>query len=117
MLPSSSWPVSSARARHVPGESAELTAPAANPLQMTRALAEFTRSSVAVTEFSVGQPRLDELFLSLTGHMSMTGTDPATEKVPALAWTVANAYTWLPSPGRPSQRRRARPAAEGQRPG
>jgi ABC-2 type transport system ATP-binding protein len=40
-----------------------------------RALAELSRTGVAVTEFSLGQPSLDEVFLALTGR-------PATADAP-----------------------------------
>jgi ABC-2 type transport system ATP-binding protein len=36
--------------------------------QVSRALAELTRSGVGVSRFALGQPTLDETFLALTGH-------------------------------------------------
>jgi len=35
---------------------------------VAHALAELARAGVAVTDFSLGQPSLDEVFLALTGH-------------------------------------------------
>jgi ABC-2 type transport system ATP-binding protein len=43
----------------------------------THALTELSRARVAVTEFSLGQPSLDEVFLALTGHPA---TSDATSK-------------------------------------
>ncbi len=34
----------------------------------TRALAALSRSSITISDFSLGEPSLDEVFLSLTGH-------------------------------------------------
>ena len=36
--------------------------------RVTEALAELTRSGVGVTDFSLGRPSLDEVFMALTGH-------------------------------------------------
>jgi ABC-2 type transport system ATP-binding protein len=36
--------------------------------RVARALAELSRSGIAVTDFALGQPRLDEVFLALTGR-------------------------------------------------
>jgi ABC-2 type transport system ATP-binding protein len=33
-----------------------------------RALAELSNAGIAVTEFALGQPSLDEVFLALTAH-------------------------------------------------
>jgi ABC-2 type transport system ATP-binding protein len=35
---------------------------------VARALTELSRADVTVTEFALGQPSLDEVFLALTGH-------------------------------------------------
>jgi ABC-2 type transport system ATP-binding protein len=40
----------------------------ASPAQAAEVLAELTRDSVEVAEFSVGNPSLDEVFLALTGR-------------------------------------------------
>jgi ABC-2 type transport system ATP-binding protein len=42
----------------------------------THALAELSRAGVAVTEFSLGQPSLDEVFLALTGRPATAGDAP-----------------------------------------
>src|SRR5579859_778627 len=38
--------------------------------RVAHALAELSRSGVAVTDFALGQPSLDEVFLALTGHVA-----------------------------------------------
>ena len=45
-----------------------LTAHAADDALVADALAALSRSGVAVAEFSLGQPSLDEVFFALTGH-------------------------------------------------
>jgi ABC-2 type transport system ATP-binding protein len=55
---------------------AALSATVADPQQVADALAELYRAGVPVTNFSLGQPSLDEVFLALTGH---TATDDTTE--------------------------------------
>jgi ABC-2 type transport system ATP-binding protein len=57
---------------------ASLSARVADPDAVGHALAELSRSDITVTEFAVGQPSLDEVFLALTGHAA---DDPATEQV------------------------------------
>ena len=47
-----------------------LSARASDPERVGRALTELTRAGVDVTDFSLGQPSLDEVFLALTGHAS-----------------------------------------------
>jgi daunorubicin/doxorubicin transport system ATP-binding protein len=49
-------------------DSAALSARVANPERAARALAELGRSGVAVADFALGQPSLDEVFLALTGR-------------------------------------------------
>jgi len=44
------------------------------PDRVARGLAELSRAGVVVTEFSLGQPSLDEVFLALTGHVAQNGT-------------------------------------------
>ena len=43
------------------------------------ALAELPRAGIAVTDFSLGQPSLDEVFLALTGHTAEQQTDKVEE--------------------------------------
>jgi len=47
---------------------AALSARISDPERVARALAELSRSGIDVTEFALGQPSLDEVFLTLTGH-------------------------------------------------
>jgi daunorubicin/doxorubicin transport system ATP-binding protein len=56
---------------------AALSARVANPERAARALAELARSGVAVADFALGQPSLDEVFLALTGRQA---DDHATSK-------------------------------------
>ena len=39
-----------------------------NPESAAEAIAELSRSGIAIADFSLGQPSLDEVFLALTGH-------------------------------------------------
>src|SRR3712207_2159079 len=57
---------------------AALSARVSDPERVAQALAELSRSGVAVTDFALGQPSLDEVFLALTGHP--TEDDDATEE-------------------------------------
>jgi ABC-2 type transport system ATP-binding protein len=57
---------------------AALSARVSDPERVAQALAELSRSGVAVTDFALGQPSLDEVFLALTGHP--TEGDDATEE-------------------------------------
>ena len=47
---------------------AALTAHGADPERIPFALGELAQAGIAVSEMSMGQPSLDEVFLSLTGH-------------------------------------------------
>jgi ABC-2 type transport system ATP-binding protein len=47
---------------------AELAARIAEPKRVTELLSELSRSDIPVVSFSFGQPSLDEVFLTLTGH-------------------------------------------------
>ncbi|HSK83433.1 MAG TPA: DUF4162 domain-containing protein [Rubrobacter sp.] len=47
-------------------DSAALSARVSDPERV--ALAQLSRSGVALTDFALGQPSLDEVFLALTGH-------------------------------------------------
>jgi daunorubicin/doxorubicin transport system ATP-binding protein len=50
------------------GDPRVLTASVAAPDRAAEALASLARSGVVVSEFALGQPSLDEVFLALTGH-------------------------------------------------
>ncbi|MFD2024478.1 ATP-binding cassette domain-containing protein [Promicromonospora aerolata] len=49
-------------------DAAALSARISDPERVARSLAELSRSGIDVTEFALGQPSLDEVFLALTGH-------------------------------------------------
>jgi ABC-2 type transport system ATP-binding protein len=53
---------------HPDSDAASLTASVSDPERVARALTELSRSDVAVAEFSLGQPSLDEVFFALTGR-------------------------------------------------
>jgi ABC-2 type transport system ATP-binding protein len=59
---------------HLEVDPAALSARAPDPELVARAVAQLTTAGVAVAEFSLGQPSLDEVFLALTGHPA---EDPA----------------------------------------
>ena len=42
--------------------------------ELTRVLAELSRANIAVTEFTLAQPQLEEVFLALTGHPATSNT-------------------------------------------
>jgi ABC-2 type transport system ATP-binding protein len=52
----------------VESDPAALSARISDPERVAHALAELSRSGVAVTDFALGQPSLDEVFLALTGR-------------------------------------------------
>ncbi len=49
-------------------DSSALSARVSDPERVSYALAELSRYGIAVTEFALGQPSLDEVFLALTGR-------------------------------------------------
>jgi ABC-2 type transport system ATP-binding protein len=53
---------------HLDADPAALSARVADPERVALGLAELSRSGVAVTDFALGQPSLDEVFLALTGR-------------------------------------------------
>jgi daunorubicin/doxorubicin transport system ATP-binding protein len=53
---------------HLEADPAALSAPCGDAERAAEALAELTRAGIAVADFSLGQPSLDEVFLALTGH-------------------------------------------------
>jgi ABC-2 type transport system ATP-binding protein len=62
---------------HLESDPAVLSTKAADSDEVHRAMAELSRSGIAIGELSYGQPSLDEVFLALTGH---TADDNATEE-------------------------------------
>ncbi|MBA3420488.1 MAG: ATP-binding cassette domain-containing protein [Thermoleophilaceae bacterium] len=69
-------------APHVDADPAALSAPVAGAEQASEALAELSRAGIALANFSLGQPSLDEVFLSLTGHPA---EEPASDLASAAA--------------------------------
>jgi ABC-2 type transport system ATP-binding protein len=63
---------------HLESDPAALSARVSDPERVAHALAELSRSGVAVTDFALGQPSLDEVFLALTGRPAET--DDANEE-------------------------------------
>ncbi|MDQ6852461.1 MAG: ATP-binding cassette domain-containing protein [Actinomycetota bacterium] len=53
---------------HLESDAAALTASVSDPERVARALTELSRAQVALAEFSLGQPSLDEVFFALTGR-------------------------------------------------
>ena len=47
----------------------------------TQALAELSRARIVVDDFSLGQPSLDEVFLTLTGHPTAAAAETTEETV------------------------------------
>ena len=59
---------------HLEGDPAALSAACApDPQRAAEAVAELSRSGIAIADFSLGQPSLDEVFLALTGHPAEEG--------------------------------------------
>jgi ABC-2 type transport system ATP-binding protein len=53
---------------HREADPAALTARAPDPDRVAAALVELSSAGIALAEFALGQPSLDEVFLTLTGH-------------------------------------------------
>jgi len=58
---------------------ASLSARVSDPERVSYALVELSRSGVATTDFALGQPSLDEVFLALTGRPAVDEDTAATE--------------------------------------
>ena len=63
-----------------PSEPVALVARVSEPHRVSQALAELSRAGITTTDFALGQPSLDEVFLALTGHPAEEGTDMIEEK-------------------------------------
>jgi ABC-2 type transport system ATP-binding protein len=63
---------------HLEADPAALSAQVTDPHRVALALAELSRAGVALSEFALGQPSLDEVFLALTGRPA--GTDATTRE-------------------------------------
>jgi ABC-2 type transport system ATP-binding protein len=64
---------------HLESDAAALTASVSDPERVARALTELSRADVAVAEFSLGQPSLDEVFFALTGRTAEATAEDETE--------------------------------------
>jgi ABC-2 type transport system ATP-binding protein len=53
---------------HLESDSAALSAQVSNPELVASTLTKLSQAGIAVTDFSLGQPSLDEVFLALTGQ-------------------------------------------------
>jgi ABC-2 type transport system ATP-binding protein len=60
---------------HLDADPAALSAPCADAGRAAEVVADLSRDGVAIADFSVGQPSLDEVFLALTGHPAEQDTD------------------------------------------
>jgi ABC-2 type transport system ATP-binding protein len=65
---------------HSDGDPAALAVPAADAGRASEALAALTRADVAVADFSLGRPSLDEVFLALTGHRAEEAEEDEVEE-------------------------------------
>ncbi|MGH3087585.1 MAG: ATP-binding cassette domain-containing protein [Rubrobacteraceae bacterium] len=65
---------------HLERDPAALTARVSDPERVSRAFAELSRSGVAVADFALGQPSLDEVFLALTGRPAEEKTNTTEEE-------------------------------------
>lgn len=61
---------------HLEADPASLTVQLSDSAEATRALAELPQAGIGLNSFSMGQPSLDEVFLSLTGHTVSPQNDP-----------------------------------------
>jgi ABC-2 type transport system ATP-binding protein len=60
---------------HLDADPAALTARVSDPERVAAALAELSRAGIAVSDFALGQPSLDEVFLALTGRPAEPDND------------------------------------------
>jgi len=60
---------------HLEADPAALSAPCPDADRAAEAVAALARAGIAIADFSLGQPSLDEVFLALTGHPAQD--DPA----------------------------------------
>jgi ABC-2 type transport system ATP-binding protein len=58
---------------HLDADPAALSARVTDAERVSHGLVELSRSGITVTEFALGQPSLDEVFLALTGHPAGEG--------------------------------------------
>ncbi len=67
---------------HLEGDPHALSARAADPDRVAHALSELTHAGILLTEFALGQPSLDEVFLALTGRPAEPQSDTAADGEP-----------------------------------
>jgi ABC-2 type transport system ATP-binding protein len=63
-----------------PSDPVALLARVSEPERAPHALAELPRAGIVVTDFSLGQPNLDEVFLALTGRPTKQETHKEEEE-------------------------------------
>src|SRR5215204_6553992 len=63
-----------------PSDPVVLVARVPEPGRLSQALAQLSRAGITVTDFALGQPSLDEVFLALTGQPTEEGSDIIEEK-------------------------------------
>jgi ABC-2 type transport system ATP-binding protein len=64
---------------HLPADATVLSTRLTDPGPVARALTDLTEAGIAVTQYALGQPSLDEVFLALTGqpaHQPTPDSDP-----------------------------------------
>jgi ABC-2 type transport system ATP-binding protein len=68
---------------HLESDPSALSARVSDPERVSNGLAELARSRIGVTDFALGQPSLDEVFLALTGRPAEEEeeTDPKVEEI------------------------------------
>lgn len=64
---------------HLGSDSTSLTAQADDSARVAEALREFARRDIKVSDFALGRPSLDEVFLTLTGHAAEQQQDSEEE--------------------------------------
>jgi ABC-2 type transport system ATP-binding protein len=64
---------------HLEADPAALSAQASDPERVANALTKLSQAGIVVTDFSLGQPSLDEVFLALTGQPAEDEANPTKE--------------------------------------
>jgi ABC-2 type transport system ATP-binding protein len=64
---------------HLESDPAALSAQASDPERVANTLTKLSQAGIMVTDFSLGQPSLDEVFLALTGQPVEDETNPTKE--------------------------------------
>jgi ABC-2 type transport system ATP-binding protein len=66
---------------HLEADPAAFSAPCPDGDRASQVMSELTAAGIAIAEFSLGQPSLDEVFLALTGHTAEETSDEEEELV------------------------------------